>query len=252
MRYQLPATDSGTWGWFSQCATSRMHDQQQHCRGRGLLTHWPQVWSHVREACLCSLVRRGGHGGRRILRGPWGFGCPREGLRGSRSGGCRWWRGRGWRLLICLEFMLSFGIVIVLCVWTFCDCTLPWTQLHWLKWFSYGYCVVRNNSAKLACNLLWTSRIDFVSLKCVCSIFIDVSCGFSVPAVCFGFKHVKFQYPTTGCLMLLFLSFDSFHIMWVGWLWLENIFYFYELMKIFFDYSFDTKNTGLFKLTSWW
>merc|ERR1719389_1086713 len=51
-----------------------------------------QVRPHVRQARLRPLVRRRGHGGGRVLRGPRGPGGPREGLRGGRR---RVGRGRG-------------------------------------------------------------------------------------------------------------------------------------------------------------
>ena len=35
---------------------------------------------------MCPLVRRGGHGGGRVLRGQGGHGGPGEGLRGGRHG----------------------------------------------------------------------------------------------------------------------------------------------------------------------
>merc|ERR1712226_1106070 len=50
--------------------------------------------SDVRQEGFRPLVRRRGYGGGRVLRGPRGSGCPREGLRRGR---CRLCRRRGRR-----------------------------------------------------------------------------------------------------------------------------------------------------------
>merc|ERR1711924_340575 len=70
----------------------RLHGRQHDGRRRGALAHRPQVRPHVRQARLRPLVRRRGHGGGRVLRGPRGPRGPREGLRGGRR---RDRRGRG-------------------------------------------------------------------------------------------------------------------------------------------------------------
>merc|ERR1719411_1797173 len=68
----------------------------------------PQVRPDVRQTCLRPLVRRGGHGGGRVLRGQGGSRCSGEGLRGGRH---RLPGGRGGRR--------RRGILKRFCSWIF-------------------------------------------------------------------------------------------------------------------------------------
>merc|ERR1712159_43463 len=79
-----------------------LHDLEQHCDRGGDEPHRSQVRPHVRQARLRPLVRRRGHGGGRVQRGPRGPCGAREGLRGGRHRDGRG-RGRGgglWRRVL--------------------------------------------------------------------------------------------------------------------------------------------------------
>merc|ERR1719266_71421 len=84
--HQLPAPDCGALRGPCQGAQGRLHAQQHHRDRRGLGQARPQVRPDVRQARLRPLVRWGGHGGGRVLRGSRGSCCSREGLRGGWNG----------------------------------------------------------------------------------------------------------------------------------------------------------------------
>merc|ERR1712124_54827 len=84
VRHQLAADVRRPRGRLRAGREERLHGLQLDRHRRGLPAHRPQVRPDVRQAGLCALVRRGGHGGGRVLRGPRGSGRPGEGLRGGR------------------------------------------------------------------------------------------------------------------------------------------------------------------------
>jgi len=84
--HQLPAAHRGAGRRSGQGPAGRVHVVQHNGHRRGVGPARSQVRSHVRETGVRPLVRRRGHGGGRVLRGPRGSGGPREGLRGGGHG----------------------------------------------------------------------------------------------------------------------------------------------------------------------
>ncbi|CAE8647831.1 unnamed protein product, partial [Polarella glacialis] len=82
INYQPPTVVPG--GDLAKVMRALLHDQQLHRHRRGLLPLRSQVRPDVQQACLRPSLRGRGYGGGRVLRGPRGSGCAREGLRGSR------------------------------------------------------------------------------------------------------------------------------------------------------------------------
>lgn len=84
--HQLPAADRGAGRRSGQSAAGGVHAVQHDGHRRGVGPARPQVRPDVRETGVRPLVRRRGHGGRRVFRGQGGLGGAREGLRGGGHG----------------------------------------------------------------------------------------------------------------------------------------------------------------------